>query len=289
MRFALLYLIAAYTLAAQTGKKVYISVDMEGISGISGPDQLFSGGAEYARSRKLMAGDANAAIQGAVAGGATEIVVNDSHGDMRNLLPEDLDGRARLITHSFKQVGMMEGLDETFHAVLFIGYHAQAGSPRGVFPHTGEYSVRDLKINGRSVGEGGLNTLLAEWYGVPVVLVTGDDVAVSQVREVATKTRVVVVKHAINNRAVLLEPLARVHQWIENEAREGVASAGKFLAQRGGTYRVEMRFDSTLIPEIAEAFPGITLPAPDTVAFSRDTMPAAYRELRVLYRYINPN
>jgi D-amino peptidase len=236
-----------------------------------------------------MAEDTNAAIRGALAAGAGEIVVNDSHGDMRNLLPEDLNPAARLITHSFKQVGMMEGLDQSFDAALFIGYHAQAESPRGVFAHTGEYTVRDLKINGRSVGEGGLNTILAEWYGVPVVLVTGDDVAVSQVKGVATKTRGVVVKHAINNRAMMLEPLARVHQWIENEARDGVASSERFLAQRGASYRVEMRFDSTLIPEIAEAFPGITRPSPDTVTFERNSMPAAYRELRVLYRYINPN
>jgi D-amino peptidase len=289
MRSTALCLIAACTLAAQTGKKVYISVDMEGISGVSGPSQLFSGGAEYARSRKLMADDANAAVRGALAAGATEIVVNDSHGDMRNLLPEDLDPAARLITHSFKRVGMMEGLDESFDAVLFIGYHAQAGSPRGVFAHTGDEVVRDLRINGRSVGEGGLNTILAAWFGVPVVLVTGDDIAVEQVRKVATSARGVVVKRAINERAVELLPLARVHREIEGAAREGVAQAHKFAPDRSGSYRVEMQFQNSLIPEIAEAFPQIERPAPDTVAFSRDTMPAAYRELRVLYRYINPN
>jgi len=289
MRLALSFILAVHFVAAQAGKKVYISVDMEGISGISGHDQLSSGGAEYARSRKLMAEDTNAAIRGAVAGGATEVVVNDSHGDMRNLLPEDLDGRARLITHSFKRVGMMEGLDESFDAVLFIGYHAQAGSPRGVFAHTGEDTIRDLRINGRSVGEGGLNTLLAAWHGVPVVLVTGDDVATEQVHQVATNARVVVVKRAINSRAMELMPLVRVHEEIQTAAREAVAAARKFPPQRSATYRVEMQFNNTLIPEIAEAFPGVERPAPDTVTFTRDTMPAAYRELRVMYRYINPN
>ena len=84
-----------------------------------------------------MAEDVNAAIRGALAGGATEIVVNDSHGSQRNMLPEDLDPSARLISHSFKRYGMMEGLDETFDAVLFIGYHAKADTPGGLFAHTG--------------------------------------------------------------------------------------------------------------------------------------------------------
>jgi D-amino peptidase len=150
-----LVLMLAFGLAFQPGKKVYISADMEGISGIVGDDQLAAGGAEYARSRKLMAEDVNAAIRGAVAAGATEIVVNDSHGSQRNLLPEDLDPAARLISHTFKRYGMMEGLDETFDAVIFIGYHAKADTPGGLFAHTGSGVVRDVQIDGRSVGEGG--------------------------------------------------------------------------------------------------------------------------------------
>ena len=172
--------LAGLSLDAQIGKKVFISVDMEGISGISGADQLSADGAEYSRSRKLMADDVNAAIRGARAGGASEIVVNDSHGSMRNLRLEDLDPGVRLISHSFKSSGMMEGLDESFDGVIFIGYHAQAGSPVGLFAHTGSGIVADVRVNGRSLGEGGLNTLVAGWYGVPVVLVTGDNVALNR-------------------------------------------------------------------------------------------------------------
>ena len=185
-------------LSAQAGKKVYISVDMEGISGISGDDQMSPAGREYERSRKLMAEDANAAIQGATAGGASEIVVNDSHGGQRNIRPEDLHQSATLISHSFKRHGMMEGLDDTFDAVVFVGYHAKAGHPGGLFAHTGSGVVRDVQINGTSVGEGGMNAMLAAWYGVPVVVVTGDDVAVAQVKEVATAARGVITKRAIN-------------------------------------------------------------------------------------------
>lgn len=274
--------------AAQGGRKVYISVDMEGISGISGDDQLSSGGAEYGRSRKLMAEDANAAIRGAIEAGATDVLVNDSHGGQRNILPEDLHPAARLISHSFKRYGMMEGLDETFDAVIFIGYHAKAETPGGLFAHTGTGVVRDLQINGRSVGEGGMNTALARWYGVPVVLVTGDDVAVAQVREVATEARGVVVKRAINVRASELKPLVSARQEIQIAAREGVAGARKRPPERGGPYQVQMRFRNTLIPEVGEAFPALERPAPDTLAFSAETMPAAYRLIRVLYRFINP-
>jgi D-amino peptidase len=283
---ALVFVLAG-TLSAQTGKKVYISVDMEGISGISGSDQLSPGGSEYGRSRKLMAEDTNAAIRGCLAAGATQIVVNDSHGGQRNLLPEDLHPSARLISHSFKRYGMMEGLDASFDAVLFIGYHAKAGNANGLFAHTGSGVLRDLQINGRSVGEGGMNTLLAAWYGVPVVLVTGDDVAVAEVREVATDARGVIVKRAINVRAVELFPLEAARKEIETAARDAVPRAKKTMPQQGGPFRVQMQFRDVLIPEIAEAFPTIQRVGPQTVTFSTDTMPAAYRLIRVLYRFIS--
>lgn len=281
--------LASATMAGQTRKKVFISVDMEGISGISGADQLAATGAEYNRSRKLMADDANAAIRGARAGGATEIVVNDSHGSMRNLRLEDLEPGARLISHSFKRSGMMEGLDESFDAAIFIGYHAQAGSPNGLFAHTGSGVVADVRVNGRSLGEGGLNTLVAAWYGVPIVLVTGDDVAVKQVAAVATSARTVSVKRAINPRAVELRPLADVHREIESAAREGISGARRINPVRDAVYKIELQFREPFIPEVAETLPGMQRPAPDTIAFSAETMPRAYTLIRLLYRYINPD
>ncbi|MGV3520615.1 MAG: M55 family metallopeptidase [Luteitalea sp.] len=284
-----LCLAAATAVSAQPGKKVFISVDMEGISGIAGDDQLSAAGAEYNRSRRLMADDANAAIRGARAGGATEIVVNDSHGSMRNLRLEDLDPGATLISHSFKRHGMMEGLDETFDAVIFIGYHAKAGTPSGLFAHTGSGVVADVRVNGRSVGEGGLNTLMANWYGVPVVLVTGDDVAVAQVAEGTPGMRTVVTKRAINQRAAALRPLDVTRAEIEAAAREGVARAARGTPARTAPYRVEVQLRSSLIPQVAEILPGMQRPAADTIAFSADTMPQAYALVRFLYRYVNPD
>ena len=295
---AVLMLVAASSIvfaqsgAGPTGKRVYISVDMEGISGISGSDQTSAGGSEYGRSRKLMAEDANAAIRGAFAGGATDVLVNDSHGGQRNLLPEDLDPRARLISHSFKRHGMMEGLDASFDAVIFVGYHAKAQAPRGLFAHTGSGVVRDLRINGASVGEGGMNALLADWHGVPVVLVTGDDTAIDEVRGRVPGIRGVAVKRAINVRAAELKPLAEARKEIEEEARAAVAAVsggGKHAPTRAAGYRVELQYNNFTYPEIATAFSDIELIAPDTVAFTRPTMPEAYRLIRVLYRFINPD
>jgi D-amino peptidase len=269
------------------GKKVYISVDLEGISGVNGEDQTGAGGAEYGRARKLMAEDANAAIRGAFEGGATDVLVNDSHGGQRNLLPEDLDPRARLISHSFKRYGMMEGLDETFDAIVFVGYHAKADAPRGLFAHTGSGVVRDLQVNGRSVGEGGMNATLAAWYGVPVVAVSGDDAAVEEVKAIVPGIRGVVVKRAINMRAVELRPLADARRDIQAGVRDAVQASKKPARERLQSYQVRMQFRNFTIPEVASAFGEITQVAPDTVQFARPTMPEAYRLIRVLYRFIN--
>jgi D-amino peptidase len=280
-------LLALASPGAAQARKIYISVDMEGISGISGDDQVAASGAEYGRSRKLMAEDLNAAIRGAIEAGATDILVNDSHGGQRNLLPEDVHPAARLISHSFKRHGMMEGLDETFDGVIFIGYHAKADSPRGLFAHTGSGVLRDLRINGRSVGEGGMNASLAAWHGVPVLMVTGDDVAVAEVKESAPGARGVVVKRAINVRAVELQPLARAREEIQRAARETVGAAKDVAPQRTGPYRVQIQFRNFTFAEVLTAFKEIELVAPDTIAFSRDTMPEAYRLIRVCYRFIN--
>lgn len=274
-------------LVAQRPLRVYISVDMEGISGVNSDNQTSAAGAEYTRARRLMVEDANAAIRGAFAGGATDVLVNDSHGSQRNLLPEDLDPRARLISHSFKRHGMMEGLDSTFDAVVFVGYHAKAGSPRGLFAHTGAGVLADLTINGRSVGEGGMNALLAQWYGVPVIVITGDDVAVEQQRATVPDVRGVVVKRAINSRAVELRPLADARRDIEQAVRAGMTGARRGAPSRAAQYVVRMEFHDPTIPEVASAFAEVRLVSPYAVEFTRTAMPDAYRLIRVLYRFIS--
>lgn len=280
--------VLALPAGAQNASKVFICVDMEGISGVSSAEQTGGTGADYSRARKMMADDVNAAIRGAVDGGATEIVVIDSHGSGHNLQRDDLDAPARLISENFRRYGMMEGLDATFDAVLFIGHHAKAGSPVGVFAHTQNGNIRDVQINGRSVGEGGMNTLYAEWYGVPVVMVTGDQVAVAQIQEVATGALGVIVKRAINGRAVELRSTSEAREEIRRTAQQAVRMARKFAPRRTGPFRIQIWYRDTAIPEVAEAIPGIERPTPDSLAFSSDSLPAAYAFYRVLYRHIDP-
>jgi D-amino peptidase len=272
---------------AQGAKKVFICVDMEGISGVSNVEQTGGTGADYNRARKMMADDTNAAIRGAVAGGATEIVVIDSHGSGHNLQRDDLDAAARLISENFRRYGMMEGLDATFDAVFFIGHHAKAGSPVGVLAHTQNGNIRDVQINGRSVGEGGMNTLYAAWHGVPVVLVTGDQIAVAQIQEVATDALGVTVKRALNAKAVELRPTSETREEIRRAAEQAVRATAKRPQRPAGPFRIQIWYRDSSIPEAAEAIPGIERPTPDSTAFTLDSLPAAYALYRVLYRHID--
>ncbi len=286
--FGLLLALMSASAYAQGPKKVFICADMEGISGVSSAEQIGGTGADYGRGRKMYADDVNAAIRGAVAGGATSIVVIDSHGNGHNLQRDDVDAHAQLISgNAIRRYGMMEGFDETFDAVFFIGLHAKASSPDGVFPHTQNGNVRDVQINGRSVGEGGMNTLYAGWFGVPVVMVTGDQVAVAQIKEVATDASSVVVKHALNGRTVELRPTGETRDEIQRNAEQATRTARKFEPRRTGPYRIQIWYRDTSIPEVAEAIPGIERPTPDSLAFTADSMPAAFALYRVLYRHID--
>src|SRR6266536_481168 len=176
--------------------KVFISIDMEGIAGIAHRQQVTRGMGDYSIGRELMTGEANAAIDGAFEGGATSVVVNDSHGDMFNLLQERLDPRAELILGSPKvPLSMMQGFGADFDVALFVGYHAAAGTEGAVLDHT--YSGRllyDVRLNERSVTEAELNAAYAGAHGVPVGLVSGDDKICAQAAARLPGLRTVVVK-----------------------------------------------------------------------------------------------
>lgn len=155
--------------------KIFMSVDLEGISGIVNWEQTSPGNPEYETARALMAGEAQAAIEGFFEGGATEVVVNDSHAAGRNLRIAELDPRARLITGSGSPLSMMQGINESFDAVALVGYHASAGTA-AVLSHTYNGKVWAAKLNSRLVGEVEINAAVAGYFGVPVALVTGDSV-----------------------------------------------------------------------------------------------------------------
>lgn len=187
--------------------RVFISVDMEGLTGVANGEEVSRSGKDYGHFRAIMAKEANAAIQGAVAAGATDIVVRDAHGSARNILPEMLDRRARLIRDwSGSHMSMMEGIDESFDAVVFIGYHAKAGTPNALLEHTSSGNVTDISVNGVSLPEAGYNGLIAGSFDVPVVFVAGDQAICDQARSLFGEVETVAVKEGIGGAALNLHP-----------------------------------------------------------------------------------
>jgi D-amino peptidase len=197
---ATVLLSGAVIAGAQRPLKVYISADMEGITGVASADQLGPTSFEYGRAREWMTAEVLAAIQGAREAGATEFVVSDSHGNGESLLidkfPSDIPVR---IVRSFpRPLGMMEGIDSTFGAVIFIGYHASTSSTTGVRAHTMSSALLTrIALNGTSMSEAGVNAAIAAQFGVPVVMITGDDAIVDETKQRLGPIEGVAVKHAI--------------------------------------------------------------------------------------------
>lgn len=208
-RILLFTLVLVGSAGAQTGDglKVFISVDMEGITGVVNVDDATRGGKDYDYFRQTMTREANAAIEGALAAGATEIIVRDSHGSALNLLPEMLDRNSKLLRDwSQGPMFMMEGIDESFDAAIYVGYHARAGTTNGVLDHTSSGNVTDVSINGISMPETGYNALMAGYYDVPVVFVAGDKAVCDQAEEILGTVETVAVKEGIGAAALNLHP-----------------------------------------------------------------------------------
>lgn len=177
--------------------KILIAVDMEGITGVTTWDQVTPGHAEYSRFRKLMTQDVNAAIRGATEAGADEIIVADGHWNGSNILVEELDSRARLNTGSPSPFSMMQGINESVDGVFFIGYHARNGTANAILDHTwSSKTVANIWLNDILTGEYGLNASLAGHFGVPVILVSGDQTACAQVNELLGDVEMAIVKQA---------------------------------------------------------------------------------------------
>ena len=163
--------------------RIVISADMEGTAGVVEWDQVDSEHASYQHARLWMIQEVNAAVAGAIEGGATEVIVNDSHGPMTNLLPDSLDRRATLISGHRKPLSMAQGLDSGAAGLVCSGYHARASTPDGVLAHTFNLAVDEVRLNGRPVGEIAIIAMIAGHFGVPVLAVTGDRAAVRQAQE----------------------------------------------------------------------------------------------------------
>ncbi|MFI9227000.1 M55 family metallopeptidase [Streptomyces rimosus] len=238
--------------------RIYISADMEGVTGLVDADDVQPGGRDYERGRLMMAEDVNAAVRGVVAAGATDIVVNDAHGPMRNLLPEALHPAARLIRGRPKQLGMLEGLTPGHDAVVCVGYHARAGT-LGVLSHSFMgHEIEDIWLDGRPVGEIGLAQATAAALGVPVMALTGDDGACAETKEWDDTIATVAVKQAHDRFAAELLPDAEARRAIEETVAAALSTPPRAPGPPPDPCALTVRWQSASVAATLLGIPGVT-------------------------------
>ena len=238
-----LAIFSASSLAAQRPLKVYISVDMEGIAGIVTADQLTPTGFEYAKAREFMTGEALAAVQGARDAGATQIVVSDSHGNGENLLIDRFPPDVTIIRSWPRPLMMMEGIDSTFDAAVFIGYHASTTNPAGVRAHTiSSAHLAAVQLNGVSMPESGINAAIAGYFGVPIVAISGDNVAVSEAQSLIGTMEGAVVKQAISFHAAATMTPDAAQALVRQKVKAGIQ---KRVSLRPYVVRAPVQLDVT--------------------------------------------
>jgi D-amino peptidase len=267
--------------------KIYVTADMEGVTGLVDAQDVQPGGVDYERGRAMMTADVNAAVRGALAAGATEILVNDAHGPMRNILLDELHPAARLVRGRPKPMGMAEGLDGTATAALCVGYHARAGA-LGVMSHSFMgHEIEDMWLDDRPVGEIGLLHATAAALGVPVVMLSGDDTACAEAAAWDPRVTTVPVKYAHDRFAAELRPADEARAAIEAAARDAVARAHDLTdpttGQRPDPRLLAVRWQSASVASCLLAVPGVTTRDDRTIQVSAP-MPALYRLLGVFLR-----
>jgi D-amino peptidase len=263
--------------------KVLISADMEGVTGVTVPDDVNPGTAAFERFRRLFMHDVNAAVAGAFDGGATEVVVNEGHNTMRNLMLEDLDERAHLISGGHKPLIMVEGIDRDVDLAFFVGYHAPFGAA-GVLSHMflGK-GVVDLRLNGDTCSEGRLNAMLAGSFGVPVGLVTGDDAACADAARFIPGVRTVAVKEAIDRYAAICLPPARTGPMIRDAAAAACRGADAHRPLVGEPpFTWEMFLTNPSAAGRAALVPGVERVDERTVTWSSDDFRSSYEAFVVV-------
>ncbi|MEX2547614.1 MAG: M55 family metallopeptidase [Chloroflexota bacterium] len=262
--------------------KVYVSVDMEGVAGVSHAKPTNRGDDLYPQSVELMVGEANAAIEGAFAGGATEVTVNDSHGQMFNLSPEKLDPRARLVQGK-KPYSMVEAArDGGFDVALFIGYHARAGHPTGTIAHTYTGRITLVQVNDRPITEAGMNALYLGALGVPVAMITGDDALAEELADWFPWAELVVVKRGVSWQAAdsIHPSLARAlirksaTRAIERSAARDAAIVPLTMA---APLRLRIDFQHPGQADMAATIPGFERVGDRGIAFQTNDAVTLYR------------
>ena len=273
--------------------KVFISVDMEGVSGLVRWADVITAGMDYQRNRHFMTADANAAIAGAFDGGATEVVVEENHGveDLCDLLLDEIDPRCRVVRGAGRPTATtMAGLDASVAVVLLVGHHARAGSRPGIMAHTVSYQqFRAVRIGGRDCGEPEIFTIRAGELGVPVGLITGDQVVIEQLRSRAPWAEAVEVKRALSNVAGDVIAPAHAQELIRAGARRAVerARGGQLSVYRGAPapYAIEVEMRHAIAAEMRDnlaRLPEFELAGDRTVCTQADNMDLGFRRIAYL-------
>jgi len=272
---------------APAPRRIFISADMEGVAGVVSQEQLGPTGFDYKDAREMMTGEVLAAIQGAREGGATEIVVADSHGNMQNLLLDRLPKDVTIVRGTPRPLSMMQGIDSTFEGVVFVGYHAGTTNPEGVRAHTfSSATLADVRLNGTSVNEGVWNAALAGQFGVPVLTVSGDEAAVREVAAQVAGVETAVVKWPLGFHAARTLTPEAARETIQKAVRRGMERRAE---RRPYTVRVpvdvELRFKNYRPAEVLSWMPGVERVDAHAVRFRARDMVEATRFVAFVLNY----
>ncbi|MEU6487225.1 M55 family metallopeptidase [Streptomyces sp. NPDC046887] len=263
--------------------KILISADMEGATGVTWPADVLPGTPQWERCRSLFTSDVQAAALGFFDGGADAVLVNEAHWTMRNLLLEQLDERVEMITGRHKSLSMVEGVQHgDVDGIAFVGYHTGAGS-EGVLAHTYlANSITGVWLNGERASEGLLNATVAAEYGVPVILVTGDDLTCEDALDYAPEARKVAVKDHISRYAAVCRTPTRTAADIRAAAKESTALAVRYEPVRGGPFTVELEFDAEHLAAAATVVPGVAPSGERRVSYDGTTMYETIRTFKAV-------
>lgn len=263
---------------------VFISVDMEGIAGIVHLHQVMRGTPEYEKSCRLMTAETNAAVAGARRAGARRFVVNDSHGDMRNFLVDELDDGIELISGADKPYSMGAGLDPSFEVAFFVGYHASVGTERAIMDHTyGGRTIYALRINGQPQSEATLNAALAGTFGVRTALITGDRATIDEASRELPGVEGVVVKEALGRMAARsLHPREACRRIEEAAYRAYSTRNDRPLSRPEGPFTLEIDWMNASMADLCEQIPEVQRAAGRTIRYQTADYQTLYRMLLAL-------
>ncbi len=264
--------------------RVFLSVDIEGVAGVVGREEGSQGNPEYERARRLMTAEASAAVRGIVnVVPDAEVTVADAHGTFRNIIPELLDARARLVRGKPRPLAMIDGVQGGFDAAMFVGYHGRAGTGNSVLSHTFTGTLADVRVNGTSFGEIGLNAAVAGSFGVPLVLVTGDASVAEEVESLLPGVRTAVVKRGVGALAADSVHPERSCQLIEAAASETITKRTRpnpFVVE--GPVSLEVDVSIPAYADQAMVIPGVQRIAGRTLGYDAPDYLTAYRITRLV-------